>query len=166
MEYTQDIELIISSLTKDKRELLDKINEIDKVIKRIKYGNLNLGLNKGNKAENTITDIEIIEQPQAFPMKADLKVQVIRIFDLLGEAVKLKDVQDKYRELTGIRHNLREVLRNLNKHDILKLLQPKGNIRGLYWVKSEWLEDNGRLKDKHRFEGFDLLFTDDMIEFK
>jgi hypothetical protein len=46
MEYTADIELILNSLNKDKRELLDKIGEIDKLIKRIKYGNLNLGLNK------------------------------------------------------------------------------------------------------------------------
>ena len=36
-----------------------------------------------------------------------------------------------------------------------------------YWVKTEWLEDNGtRLKEKHRFEGFDLLYSDEMIEFK
>jgi hypothetical protein len=166
MEYNQDIELIISSLNKDKRELLDKVNDIDKLIKRIKYGNLNLGLNKGNKIDNTITDIEVIQPIRAFPKKADLKVQIIKIFDILGEASKLKDVQDKYKELTGIHHNLRETLRILNRHDILKLLQPKGTIRGLYWVKTEWLDENRRLKDKHRFEGFDLLFTDDMIEFK
>jgi hypothetical protein len=166
MEYTNDVELILNSLNKDKRELLDKVNEIDKLIKRIKYGNLNLGLNKVKNIDSSITDIEIIEQPKGFPMKADLKVQVIKIFDILGEASKLKDVQVKYKELTGIHHNLRETLRTLNKHDILKLLQPKGTIRGLYWIKSEWLDDNGRLKDKYRFEGFDLLFTDDMIEFK
>jgi hypothetical protein len=167
MEYSQDVELILNSLNKDKKELLDKVGEIDKLIKKIKYGNLNIGLNKVARIDNSITDVEVIEQPQAFPLKADLKVQVIKIFDLLGEASKLKDVQDKYHQLTGIRHNLRETLRNLNKHDILKLLQPKGTQRGLYWVKTEWLEDNNtKLKEKHKFEGFDLLFSDDMIEFK
>jgi len=47
-------------------------------------------------------------------------------------------------------------------------LQPKGTQSGLYWVcKSEWLEDDGkRLKEERKFEGFDLLFTDDSIEFK
>ncbi len=167
MEHTQDVELILMSLTKEKRELLDKVGEIDKVIKRLKYGNLNLRLSKGNKNNADANDNDQIQQPQAFPMKADLKVQAIKVFDILGVASKLRDVQEKYKELTGVNHNLRETLRNLNKHDILKLLQPKGTIRGLYWVKAEWLEDDGRrLKEQHKFEGFDLLFTDDMIEFK
>lgn len=167
MEYTKDIQIVLDSLSKDKRELLDKVNDIDKLIKKIKYGNLNLGLIKGTRIENSITDIEVIEQPKAFPMKADLKVQVIKIFDIIGEACKLSDVMDKYKEITGIHHNFRETLRNLNKHDILKLIQPKGTQRGLYWIKTEWLDENGtRLKDKHKFEGFDLLYTDDMIEFK
>ena len=167
MEYSNEVELIINSLAKDKRELLDKVAEIDKVIKRIRYGNINLGLSKVKQINDSITDVEVIDKPQAFPLKADLKVQAIKIFDLLGVACKLKDVRDKYHEITGLSVNFREVLRNLNKHDILRLLQPKGNIRGLYWVKTEWLEDNGtRLKEKHRFDGFDLLFSDEMIEFK
>jgi hypothetical protein len=167
VEYSADIQLVLDSLSKDKRELLDKVNEIDKLIKKIKYGNLNLGLTKGNRIESSITDIEVIEQPKAFPLKADLKVQVIKIFEILGVASKLMDVQAKHKEITGLHHNLRETLRNLNKHEILKLIQPKGNQRGLYWVKAEWLEEDGkRLKEQHRFEGFDLLFSDDMIEFK
>jgi hypothetical protein len=167
MEYAQDVELILTSLTKEKRELLDKVSEIDKVIKRIKYGNLNLRLSKGNKADADSIDNDETQQPQSFPMKADLKVQAIKVFEILGVASKLRDVQEKYKEITGVNHNLRETLRNLNKHGILKLLQPKGAIRGLYWVKAEWLEDNGtRLKEQYKFEGFDLLFSDDMIEFK
>ncbi|UAY52706.1 hypothetical protein [Ferruginibacter albus] len=166
-QYTSEVELILSSLNRDKRDLLDKVAEIDKVIKRIKYGNLNLGLSKGKAIENNITDVEVIEHPKAFPLKADLKVQAIKVFDLLGVASKLSDVRDKYKELTGLTVNLRETLRNLNKHDILKLLQPKGTMRGLYWVKTEWLEDNGtRLKEQHKFDGFDLLYSDEMIEFK
>ena len=46
MEYTAEIQMVLNSLTKDKRELLDKVNDIDRLIKRIKYGNQNLGLNK------------------------------------------------------------------------------------------------------------------------
>ncbi len=167
MEYTQDVELILTSLAKEKKELLDKVSEIDKVIKKIKYGNLNLRLSQGTKIENDLIENDTKQQPQSFPMKADLKVQIIKIFDIIGVACKLRDVQEKYKELTGINHNLRESLRNLNKHEILKLIQPKGTIRGLYWAKAEWLEDNGtRLKEQHKFEGFDLLFTDDMVEYK
>ena len=76
--------------------MLDKVGEIDKLIKRIKYGNLNLGLSKVKAIDNdTITDIEVIEQPikpQAFPLKSDLKIQAIKIMDLLGVACKLSDV--------------------------------------------------------------------------
>lgn len=170
MEYSMEVQIVIESLNKEKRELLNKVNEIDKVIKRIRYGNLNLGLFKGTKGNDTAMledDDHETQQPKAFPVKADLKVQVIKIFDMLGVACKLCDVRDKYKELTGHTANLRETLRNLNKHDILKLIQPKGTMRGLYWVKTEWLEENGtRLKEQHRFDGFDLLYTDDMIEFK
>lgn len=170
MEYTQDIQLVLDSLNKDKRELLSKVNDLDKLIKRIKYGNQNLGLIKGTKGSKLINDaneLDEVQQQPTFPMKADLKVQAIKIMDLIGVACKLSDVRDKYKELTGHTVNLRETLRNLNKHEILKLIQPKGTMRGLYWVKAEWLEDNGtRLQDKHKFEGFDLLYTDDMIDFK
>ena len=167
MEYNTEAQLILNSLIKEKKELTDKVAEIDKVIKRIRYGNINLGLSKGFRSNNPENDYDVIEQPSAFPLKADLKVQIIKIMDILGQASKLKDIQEKYKELTGYHSNLRETVRTLNKHDILKLLQPKNSIRGLYWVKAEWLEDNNaKLKEQYKFEGFDLLFTDDMIEFK
>jgi len=56
MEYSQDVELILSSMNKDKRELLDKVAEIDKLIKRIKYGNLNLRLSKGIRIDENIAE--------------------------------------------------------------------------------------------------------------
>jgi len=167
MEYNSEIQLVLNSLNKERKELSDKITEIDKLIKRIKYGNLNFGLNKGNAVVSGNDNTPEIKADKAFPLKADLKVQVIKVLDILGEASKLKQIQEKYKELTGIHHNLREVVRTLNKHEILKLLQPKGTERGLYWVKTEWLEGSGtKLKEQHKFEGFDLLYTDDSIEFK
>ncbi|MEO6670541.1 MAG: hypothetical protein ABIN36_13745 [Ferruginibacter sp.] len=166
MEYTNDLEIVLNSLNKERKEHLDKVADIDKLIKRIKYGNLNFGLSKGNKADAIELTDDTTQQPKAFPLKADLKVQAIKIMDLLGVASKLKDIRDKYHEITGMNVNLRETLRNLNKHEIIKILQPKGNIRGLYWVKAEWLDDNNNLKEQHKFDGFELLFSDDMIEFK
>lgn len=166
MGQTQDIELIVSSLNKERNELLLKVAEIDKVIKRIKYGGINLGLSKGMTEETPIAATTQTQDTQAFPVKAELKVQAIKLMDILGVASKLSEIRDKYHELTGLNVNFRETLRNLNRHDILKLLQPKGNIRGLYWVKTEWLDDKGNLKEQHKFNGFELLFTDDMIEFK
>lgn len=167
MEYTNETQLILNSLTKDRKQLAEKLSEIDKLIKKIKYGNVSLGASKGLRVQGAGNEDDFFEHDKPFPLKAELKVQVIKIMDILGEASKLKAIQDKYKEVTGYHSNLRETVRNLNKHDILRLIQPKNAIRGLYWVKTEWLEDNEtRLNDKHKFEGFDLLFTDDLIEFK
>jgi hypothetical protein len=166
MEYTQDTELILSSLNKDRKELAEKLSAIDKLIKKIKYGSVNLGANRITKKGEDNDAIEVSEQDSPFPIKADLKVQVIKIFDILGEASKLYAVQEKYREITGFHVNLRETLRNLNRHQILKLIQPKNNVRGLYWIKTDWIDEQGRLKDKHKFAGFDLIYSDELIEFK
>jgi hypothetical protein len=169
MEYSSEIELVLNSLNKERQEYLDKANDIDKLIKKIKYGNLNLGLSKGNKVEPANTDNlnnAETKQQSAFPLKADLKVQALKVMDLLGVASKLKDIRDKYHEVTGLNVNFRETLRTLNKHDLLKILQPKGNIRGLYWIKTDWLDERGNLKEQHKFNGFELLFTDDMVEYK
>ncbi len=166
MKHTQDIELIVNSLNRERNDLLLKVAEIDKVIKRIKYGGLNLGLTKGMNDDELLNSPAEPQDTQAFPVKAELKVQAIKIMDILGVASKLSEIRDKYNEITGLNVNFRETLRNLNRHDILKLLQPKGNVRGLYWVKTEWLDEQGNLKNQHKFNGFELLFTDDMIEFK
>ena len=112
---------------------------------------------------------EPVNEPKRFSLKADLKMQVLKVIDALGVASKLKYIREKPFELTNERHNIWVTLRTLNKHKLLKLLQPKGKetIRGVYWVKTEWLEDSeGRLKDKQKFEGFELLFTDEQIKFK
>ncbi len=166
MEYTADIQMVLDSLNKDKRELLDKVQDIDKLIKRIKYGNQTLGLSKGLSVETVAGNDNESQRDTVFPLKSELKVQVIKIMDIIGVACRLKDVQDKYKEFTGMYVNLRETLRNLNKHEMLKLMQPKGTMRGLYWVKSEWLDNEGKLQEQYKFDGFDLLYTDEMIEFK
>lgn len=75
-------------------------------------------------------------------------------------------MQDKYKEITGNPVNIRETLRTLNKHEFFKLLRPKNIERGLYWVRSSWLENNYTiLKEEHKFEGFELLYSPDKIEF-
>lgn len=152
---------------RDRKELADKLSEVDKLIKSIKLGCFNLGGNTIEKPGVLGNFGAPVNEPKPFPLKADLKMQVLKVIDALGLGSKLKDIQERLFELTKERHNIRETLRTLNKHELLKLLQSKGTIRGLYWVKTEWLEDNeGRLKNKHKFEGFQLLFTDEQIKFK
>lgn len=166
MAYNNELEMVISSLNKQRNELLHEVAEIDKVIKKIKYGGLSLGLSKEAATEPAEHTAQLANDNEAFPVKADLKVQALRVLDLLGVASKLGDIRDKYHEITGLNVNFRETLRTLNKHDLLKLLHPKGNMRGIYWVKTEWLDEKGNLKEQHKFNGFELLFSDDMVVFK
>lgn len=70
------------------------------------------------------------------------------------------------KKITGVHTNLRETVRDLHKHEILKLVRPKGTERRLYWVKTNWLEDNKtKLIDSYKFAGFNLLNNDSAIEF-
>jgi len=45
--------------------------------------------------------------------------------------------------------------------------QPSENKRRTAFQNGDGIKDNGsRLKEERKFEGFDLLFSDDMAEFK
>jgi hypothetical protein len=167
MDNTQDIELILSTLYKDRDELTAKLSNIDKLIKKIKTGSFALN----NTPNKELVNTDVVEQPVKaleFPYKSEFKFQLLALFDLIGTPCKLKELQEKYREITGSNYSPRETLRTLNRHGIIKLLRSKfGNNRGLYWVKAEWLEnDNTRLKDQYKFYGFDQVFNEDNIEFE
>ncbi len=43
MEYSKQTQIILDSLGRDRKELADKLSEIDKLIKSIKLGCYNLG---------------------------------------------------------------------------------------------------------------------------
>lgn len=166
MDNTQDLELILNTLYKERDELTAKLSNVDKVIKRLKTGNSTLN----NTPNKTPVEVETIEQPVKqfiFPYKSEFKFQLLALFDLIGTPCKLKDLQEKYTEITGSNYSPRETLRTLNRHGIIKLLRNKfGEKRGLYWVKTEWLEnDNTRLQDKYKFYGFDQVFIEDNIEY-
>ena len=79
MEYNNDVQVIINSLTKEKKELSDRVNEINKIIKRIRYGNISFGGTKAKQPEQDSSNIALSDTPQAFPLKADLKVQAKRL---------------------------------------------------------------------------------------
>lgn len=68
MEYSNDIQVIINSLSKEKKELSDRVNEIDKIIKRIKYGNMSFGGTKGKQPDNESDNIALSDTPKAFPL--------------------------------------------------------------------------------------------------
>jgi len=165
IDNTQEKELILKGLYRDRDELSTKLSDIERLIKKIKSNTFSLVQTPVIEDTNN----EVITEPNTvnlFPFKAELKFQVLSIIDMIGIAFKLKDIQAKYLEITGSTYNLRETLRTLNKHNVIKILRPKDGNRGLYWVKTEWLEHNNTmLQDAHKFIGYDMLYNKDNVEF-
>lgn len=164
IQETQEKDLILKGLYRDRDELSGKLSEVEKLIKKIKSNSFSLTQTPVIEDTNN-QPLLTAPKPELFPFKAEMKFQILAVIDLIGIACKLKDVQDKYKELTGSTYSVRENLRNLNKHNILKLLRPKNSDRGFYWVKTEWLDADGNLMDKHKFYGYDQLYKPEAIEF-
>jgi hypothetical protein len=161
---TQEKELILKGLYRDRDELSTKLTEVEKLIKKIKSNTFSLLQSPAIEDTNN-TELLTPQKAEIFPFKAEMKFQLLAIIDMLGVACKLKDIQDKYTELTGSKYSVRETLRTLNKHNVIKLLRPIEGGRGLYWVKAEWLDDDNKLIDKYKFYGFDMLYKIECIEF-
>ena len=170
MTHTTDTQLILNGLYRDRADLTKQLTDVERLIKKIKLGTFSFDEGNTNDTVKVVEgdNSEIKEQPKQieFPLRGEVRVQVLCIMDRIGVACRLKEVQDKYKEATGMNVNLRETLRNLCKHQILSLIKPKQTERGLYWVKREWLEGDGtKLKDQHKFDGFNLLYNDEDLEF-
>src|SRR5664279_2173023 len=170
MEYTTETQLILNGLYRDRQELTKQLTDVERLIKKIKLGTFSFDTGNNNDVATPETDNsqtnKTESKPIDFPLRGELRVQVISVFDLIGKACRLKEVQDKYKDLTDLRPNLRETLRTLSKHKILRILKPKGTERGLYWVKEEWLEGDGsKLKEQYKFDGFNLLYNDEDLEY-
>jgi hypothetical protein len=74
-------------------------------------------------------------------------------------------LQTEYNRLSGTHFNIREIVRSLHKSRLLRLMKEKDATRGIYWVKTEWLEDN-RLKEEFKPVGFDMLYKADNLEYE
>lgn len=165
METTLETELILKGLYRDRDELSAKLNDVERLIKKIKAGTFSLNSTTNNTPEQQ-PDTNNTPTQVLFPFKSEFKFQVIAIMDMIGVACKSKEIQDKYKEITGSGYAVRETLRTLHKHKVLTMLRSKGADRGVFWVKRDWLENDGtKLKDKHKFYGFDVIYNDDNLEF-
>ena len=170
MEYTTETQLILNGLYRDRAELTKQLTNVERLIKKIKLGTFSFDTGSNNVAATLETDNTPVNNPETkqidFPLRGELRVQVISVMDMIGKACRLKEIQDKYKEMTGLSVNLRETVRTLSKHKILRILKPKGTERGLYWVKEEWLESDGcKLKEQYKFDGFNLLYNDEDLEY-
>jgi len=153
-----DKEVILNALQRERDGLHDKIMQVDRIIKRVK------GFDDANNDENdSQTKLEIKPINQLSPVKkisetSDIKIQVLTVFEMVGKACKLKDLQFEYHKLTGNAFNIREVVRGLHRQRILVMMRERHNHRGVLWLKREWTR-NGVLLDEFKPEGFDLLYN-------
>jgi hypothetical protein len=152
-----DKEIILSALQRDRDELHEKIMQLDRIIKKVR------GLDYSTNEQGNDSVKQLAVQPaqlspiDKFNVQADIKVQVLTVFEILGHAAKLKDLQYEYHKLSGNAFNIREVVRGLNRQRILLMIREKDSIRGVLWVKKEWVR-NGVLMDEYKPEGFDMFY--------
>lgn len=156
-----DTEVILNALQKERDELHDKIMQVDRIIKRVK--SLEYNPDQQQPVKELSNDTAKPEQPLVlFPKHADIKVQVLRVFDIIGKASKLGEIQKQFTQLTGNKYPIREAMRNLHKAGLLRNIREQRITRGYLWVKTAWLE-NEVLEDKYKPEGFDVLYKAENI---
>lgn len=150
-----DTEVILLALQKERDELHEKIMQVDRIIKRVK--SLEYAPEQPAPAKELKADNSANNQPvKLFTNRADIRVQVLRVFDIVRQAVRLQVIQAEYTQISGNKVSIRDTVRSLQKSTLLKLMRNKHNSRGNLWVKSEWVV-NGQLLDEYKPEGFDLL---------
>jgi hypothetical protein len=153
-----DTEIILLSLQKERDELHERILQVDRIIKRVKsidYGGENLVPLYEEQPAATPAPAEL-PKPVAFPKTIDIKIQVLRVFDIVGCAASLSQLQEEFSTISGNAFKIRETVRSLYNVGLVKQIKYKYASRGFLWVKTEWLKD-GVLQDKYKPVGFDLL---------
>jgi len=154
-----DREVILAALQRERDELHDKIMQVDRIIKKVKsvdYSEDNL-LDNPMQLEIKEAASPVLAPVKTFSKSADIKVQILTVFEMIGKAAALKDIQHQYFQLTDKAYNIREVVRGLNRQGIVLMIRVKDSQRGVLWVKKDWVR-NGCLLDQYKPEGFDLFY--------
>lgn len=158
---TTDTEVILNALQKERDELHDRIMQVDRIIKRVK--SLEYTQDKEVKEPQQLENKEPIAPLNLFPKTADIKVMIVRAFDMLGKATRQRDVQLAYNDLSGNQYSVRESMKTLNRNKVLVRVVNKTTGKSFLWAKSDWIIE-GQLIDKYKPEGFDLLHkSEDLI---
>ncbi len=155
-----DIEVILKALQRERDDLHQQLMQVDRIIKRVKCGTY-----VDDKEQKPVPQIQAENtpvRPKTISPALDLKIQVLRVLDVLGVACTLKQIQAEFTALTGNKANVRESIRSLQNSTIVRLIKDKSASRGFLWAKSQWIENN-QLLDKHKPEGFDLLYKPDNL---
>ncbi len=156
-----DTEIILNSLQKERDELHARIMQVDRIIKRVKSLD---NSPDGNLLFEATKSPTVTPNPQSTPLavstyrKTDVKVLIIRAMDIIGRAAQFNEVQAEFNKINGCDYKIKEPIRALKDLGILKIMKPKGALRGFLWIKNEWLV-NGILDDKYKPDGFELLYN-------
>jgi hypothetical protein len=157
------VEAAINALKEKKERLQQELAAIEKSIKQFRSYNTNGAVVPAVSSQVTANPAN---GENKFGGATNVKAQCIYVLDLIGKAVKMSDIQDKYNELAGKEFSIREFVRGLQRQGIVKLMKVNGSNRLSYWVKSEWISVDGKmLRDEFKPADFDLLYGDAELEF-
>jgi hypothetical protein len=159
----KDEELMLAALGKERQQLHDKIMHIDRLIKKIRNGEYTTDANVISIDTPAIAAIPV--SSPIFPKNAELKIQILRVFDFIGKASKLQDIQTEYDKLNEGHYPLRDTIRSLQGSKLLVMIKLKNAARGFLWVKRDWIE-NGQLLPEYKPEGFDMLYKAENLIFE
>jgi hypothetical protein len=159
----RDEDLMLAALGKERQQLHERIMQLDRIIKSVRNGEYSPATNVISIDATTLPAIP--EQTMSFPKKADLKVQILSVFDFIGKAAKLQDIQNEYNRLNEGHYPLRDTIRSLQTSKLLVMIKLKNAARGFLWSKTDWIE-NGQLLPEHKPEGFDLLYKPENLIFE
>lgn len=159
-----DTEIILIALQKERDELHERILQVDRIINRVKSIEYKHDIPQPDNSTPImpVNPHPAIDQTSTFPKSADIKIQVLRVIEIIGKAVPLAGIQSEYTAITGSHYKVRETVRSLHCAGILKMIKFKMASRGFMWVKTEWIV-NGELLDKFKPLGFDLLYPKEKL---
>lgn len=122
-----DTEVILNALQKERDELHDRIMQVDRIIKRVK----SLEYSASDTSQDSVKQLPVEGSSESakafniFPRIVDIKIQVLRVFDLIKLAAKLKDIQTEYTKISGNKYNIRETVHQ----SVLFMLFHKAKIK-------------------------------------
>jgi hypothetical protein len=156
-----DLQVMLNALHKEREDLHNQLMQIDRIINRMKETNY-------IEDKREPASIEIEDRLRVAPISHApdrTKITILKVFDIVGQACRLRHLQDEYNKIAGNKYNIREGVRGLQRQGLVKMIRDKDGSRGIYWIKREWIE-NDRLMDIYKPEGFDWLYEPDNIIFE
>jgi hypothetical protein len=132
MAVTKDTEVMLNALRKERDELHNRLLQLDRIIKRVRLGQYKNDEETGiSVTTETNPQINKASIPLSeFPKNADIKVQILRVFDVHRKAAKLKELQSIYNKLSDSHYNIREPLRSLHRSRVVRMIREKDHKPG------------------------------------